>query len=50
MTFLWAPMLFLLVLIPIGVGYYYSQQQRRAAIIEQFGQLGFIEVEFQGQV
>ena len=41
MTFLWAPMLFLLVLVPIGIGFYYSQQQRRREILERFGQMGF---------
>ena len=43
MTFLWPTMLISLILIPLFVGLYLLQQQRRRRIVSQVGSLGFVQ-------
>lgn len=43
MSFLWPTMLFSLILIPLFVGLYLFQQQRRRRIVAQAGSLGFVQ-------
>lgn len=43
MSFLWPTMLFSLILIPLFVGAYVLQQQRRRRIVSQVGSLGFVQ-------
>lgn len=43
MSFLWPTMLFSLILIPLFVGLYLFQQQRRRRIIANAGSLGFVQ-------